>query len=416
MDDKMRTDASTIIETVIAENMPEKAVEDALRNHEFSGNIYLVAIGKAAWTMASAASSFLGERLKKGLVITKYDHAQGPLPRVEIIEAGHPVPDENSILGTEKALELAARLTAEDELIFLISGGGSALFEKPRDGVTLADLQDITSQLLAVGADIVEINMVRKRLSAVKAGRFAEICAPAKVFCIILSDVLGDRLDSIASGPLSPDLSTVSDAEKVVQTYALNLTERQRLYLSEETPKEVVGVKTLIMGSVRTLTRSAAECALKLGYTPYILTNSLNCEASEAGRFFASIAQDIHKGESTFKRPCAIIAGGETVVTLKGSGKGGRNQELSLSAAQGIKDLSDTLIFSLGSDGTDGPTDAAGGIADGETVDKLKSMSIDIEKSLADNDSYHALKAIDALIMTGPTGTNVNDVVVLLCG
>jgi len=404
-----------MIKNIIADNMPGFAVESALKAHDFKGNIYMVAIGKAAWTMAKAACDFLGNRLVKGIVVTKYEHAMGDLPKCDIYEAGHPVSDENTIKATHECVKLARELTENDELLFLVSGGGSALFERPLDGITLDDIQNITNQLLASGADIVEMNMIRKRLSSVKAGRFAQLAAPAKVFAIILSDVLGDRLDSIASGPAVPDNSTAEDAAKVAEKYGLKLTELQSKYLAQETPKNIDNVETVITGSVRTLCESAAKTAQELGYTPFVLTTTMNCEAAEAGRLLAAIAADTKAGRNSFKTPCAIIAGGETVVTLKGKGKGGRNQEKVLAAAKGIAGLEDILIFSLGSDGTDGPTDAAGGIADGQTFGNLKSKGIDTDKVLADNDSYHALKAVDGLIMTGPTGTNVNDVVVILC-
>jgi len=404
-----------MIKTIIAENMPQPAVKTALKQHNFNKNTYVVAIGKAAWTMAKAAADYLGERIVRGIVVTKYAHASGPIPRFEIYEAGHPVSDENTILATGKCIQLAKALTKDDELLFLVSGGGSALFEKPMDGVTLEDIQDITNQLLASGADIVEMNMIRKRFSSVKAGRFAKLAEPAQVYAIILSDVLGDRLDSIASGPAVPDHSTAKDAIKVAEKYNLKLSGNQRQYLTQETPKDINNVKTVITGSVRTLSESAAKVALALGYTPVILTTTMNCEAAEAGRFLATIAADTRDNRNSFKPPCAIIAGGETVVTLKGNGKGGRNQEIALSAAKGIAGLESVLIFSLGSDGTDGPTNAAGGIVTGETLVKLRQKGLDIDKCLENNDSYNALKAADGLIITGPTGTNVNDVTVILC-
>ena len=410
-----KADVQGIIGYIIAENMPQIAVKKALENHTFSKNIYLVAIGKAAFTMAKAASDFLGDRIKEGLVITKYDHAEGPIPGLEVIEAGHPTPDENTIMATQKAITLAEKLGAEDELLFLVSGGGSALFEAPRDGISFSDLVGLNDQLLASGADIIEVNLVRKRLSKVKAGRFAQIAAPAKVFSVVLSDVLGDRLDSIASGPTAPDLSTVSQVEKMVAHYNIKLSDLQAQYLKDETPKETPNVTTVVTGSVKTLCQAAATATEKLGFTPIILTNNLNCEAREAGRFLASIALDIQAGSGSITKPAAIILGGETVVSLKGNGLGGRNQELALSAAKEIAGLENTLLFSLGSDGTDGPTDAAGGLVDGNTVSILEEKGLDIDKFLENNDAYHALQAADALIMTGPTGTNVNDVAVLLC-
>jgi len=411
----IHSDAQTLIKNIIADNMPQQSVEKALTNHKFSGNVYLIAIGKAAWTMAEKVSDYLGDRLVRGIVVTKYKHSGGALPRIEIYEAGHPVSDDNTIIATQKCIELVKKLEATDELLFLVSGGGSALFEAPLSGMTLEDVQDIQNQLLASGADIVEINMIRKRFSAVKAGRLAQLAAPAKVFAIMLSDVLGDRPDSIASGPAVPDYSTVEEAIKVSEKYKIKLTAQMQEYLKKETPKKIDNVTTTITGSVRTLCESAAKTAEKLGYTPIILTTQMNSEASEAGKLMSSIAADIAEGRSSFKRPCAIISGGETVVTLKGDGMGGRNQELALAGAKGISGLENILIFSLGSDGTDGPTDAAGGIVDGETATKLKEKGIDIDEVLARNDSYNALAAINGLIITGPTGTNVNDVSVILC-
>ena len=413
---KIIADAMQMVNQIIADNMPTKAVVNALENHNFTGRVHLIAIGKAAWTMAKTASDYLGDRLVRGMVVTKYGHTNGPLPRICMYEAGHPVSDQNTIAATQKCIELANSLTGGDELLFLISGGGSALFEAPLDGIILDEIQSLNAQLLASGANIVEINMIRKRLSAVKAGRFAKLAAPANVFAVVLSDVLGDRLDSIASGPAVADNSTVEDALRVVEKYNLQLTDLQCDYLLTETPKEITNVKTVITGSVRTLCEAAANAARNFGYTPHILTATMDCEAREAGRLLSSIAADISSGKSTISRPCAVIFGGETVVTVKGSGKGGRNQELALTAARGISGLENAVIFSLGSDGTDGPTDAAGGIVDGTSFAKLKNTGHDYDKILANNDAYHGLKAIDGLIITGPTGTNVNDVSVILLG
>ena len=413
--EKLYKDAKILIDRVIQANMPQQAVRNALKNHKFTGNIYLAAIGKAAWSMAHSAWEELGDRIKQGIIVTKYDHSFGEIPGMKIIEAGHPLSDENTIAGAKKAVEMAKGLKEGDELLFLISGGGSALFEDPLPGLTLADIVDINKQMLACGADVVELNMIRKRLSSVKAGRFAQICSPAKVFTVVLSDVLGDRLDSIASGPAAPDLFTVDDVKEVVKKYKLNINDTVKGYLAKETPKSLDNVESIITGSVRILCTSAAEVAAEMGYTPHLLCSEMNCEAREAGRLIASIARQINGGTHMFKRPCAIILGGETVVTLKGKGKGGRNQELVLAAAEGIAGIDDLLILSVGSDGTDGPTDAAGGIVDGSTAQKLKEKGIKIRDVMDNNDSYNALAALDLLIKTGPTGTNVNDVAVILC-
>lgn len=411
----IHNDAKIIINETIKENLPYKSVENALDEYAIQGDVYLVAIGKAAWSMAKAASEYLGGQIKKGVVITKYEHAEENLPNIDIIEAGHPISDENTILGTQKAIELVKDLTEDDKLLFLISGGGSALFEKPIGDITLKEIVDINNQLLASGADIVEINMIRKRLSSVKAGRFAELAYPAQVYTVVLSDVLGDRLDSIASGPASPDKSTVADTNKVIDKYRLNLPEKIKVYLEMETPKEVANVKTIITGSVTTLCEAAAKSAAKLGYTPHILTSTMNCEAKEAGKLIGTMAKEVGTGEYAFKAPCAIILGGETVVRITGQGLGGRNQELALSAAEEIAGSNNVVVLSVGSDGTDGPTDAAGGIVDGTTKEKLQEKGIIIHEVLERNDSYNALKKVDGLILTGPTGTNVNDVSIILC-
>lgn len=414
--DTLQEKANSMINHIIAENMPEKAVINALKNRQFNKkNIYLVAIGKAAWTMAKAATDYLGDRIVKGIVITKYDHSMGDIKALDIYEAGHPIPDEATVFATQKVLDLIENLTSEDDVLFLVSGGGSALFEAPVPGVSLDELSQLTQQMLASGADIVEMNMIRKRLSKVKAGRFAQRCAPASIFAIVLSDVLGDRLDSIASGPAAPDISTTKEAMAVVKKYHLALTDVQKKYLQIETPKQLDNVESIITGSVTSLCESAFKSAQNLGFTPYVLTTTLNIQAKEAGRFLAAIASDTKKGITGFKPPCAIIAGGETVVKIVGEGKGGRNQELALAAASGIKDLDGVLLFSLASDGTDGPTDAAGGMVDGKTEAQLKNHNQNIDDILDNNDAYHGLQAVGGLIMTGPTGTNVNDVTVILC-
>jgi len=410
-------DAKTIIDHVIKENQPREAVRRALKDYVFCGNIYLLAIGKAAWTMARAASEELGGLIKKGIVITKYGHSLGEIKNTEIIEAGHPVPDENTVIGTRKAVKMAEGLGKEDELLFLISGGGSALFEDPLEGLTLDDIKMVNSRLLASGADITEINIIRKRLSGVKAGRFAQICAPAKVFSVALSDVLGDKLDTIASGPACADMSVSQDAVDVIEKYKIDVSCKIYEYIKKETPKMLDNVESVITGSVRGLCKSAAQIAKSLGYSSNVLCTEMNCQAREAGRLISLIAKEacveknFYKGRSGAE---AFIFGGETVVTLKGKGKGGRNQELALSAAEGIAGINDVLIFSLSSDGTDGPTDAAGGIVDGSAMDKLKEKGISLSKALDNNDSYNALAAIDGLIKTGPTGTNVNDITVIL--
>ena len=404
----LRNDADGIIEESIAAILPDAAVQKALKGHIFAnGRIVLVAVGKAAWQMAHAAADVLGERIDSGIVITKYDHVMGEIPHVRCMEAGHPVPDENSFAATREALALTENLTADDTVLFLLSGGGSALFEQPL--IPAAELTDLTEQLLASGADIVAMNTLRKRMSAVKGGRFAEHCAPARVFSIVLSDILGDPLDMIASGPAHPDSSTAADAHAVVEKYGLRLSPAMAALLDKPLPIALPNVETQITGSVRELCAAAAAAAERRGYTPVLLTDQLNSEAREAGRFLAAIART-HAGDGSY----AYIAGGETVVQLKGKGRGGRNQELALAAAEGIAGLSNAAVFSVGSDGTDGPTDAAGGYVDGGTLAALTREGKSAAVALAENDAYPALNAVGGLIMTGPTGTNVNDVAVLL--
>lgn len=364
MNSTLRRDADAIIRSSLNAVLPDEAVRRALKAFApRGGRVLLVAAGKAAWQMAHAAVEALG-RVDGGVVVTKYGHVKGEIPGVTCCEAGHPVPDENSFAATEKALTLVQGLTAEDTVLFLLSGGGSALFERPL--LPGEELQDITSQLLASGADIVEMNTIRKRLSAVKGGRFAQACAPAEVFSIVLSDILGDPLDMIASGPAVPDTSTCAQALAIAEKYHLNLSEQAKTLLQQETPKALGNVTTRITGSVRELCTAAANACRELGYEPILLTDQLCCEAREAGSFLGSIVRT-HTGHG---KKLAYIAGGETVVHLTGRGLGGRNQELALAAAPAIAGR-DAAVFSVGSDGTDGPTDAAGGYVDGETLAAL---------------------------------------------
>lgn len=403
----LRADADAIIASSIEAVKPDEAVARALQSFQpKSGRTLLVATGKAAWQMAYAAVQVLG-KVDGGVVVTKYDHVKGEIPGVLCCEGGHPVPDEGSFAGTQKALELVSGLTEEDTVLFLLSGGGSALFEAPL--VSAGELQDITRQLLACGADIVEMNTIRKRLSGVKGGRFAQKCAPAQIFSIVLSDILGDPLDMIASGPAYPDSTTCEQAIAIAKKYGLKLSETAWGLLEQETPKELTNVTTQITGSVRELCVAAEAKCREMGYEPILLTDQLCCEARHAGSFLASIALTYQNAD----KPMAFLAGGETVVRLTGKGKGGRNQELALAAAPGIAGLN-VAVFSVGSDGTDGPTDAAGGYVDGETMRQFAEAGVDVFDVLQNNDAFHALQKSGGLIYTGATGTNVNDVAVLL--
>lgn len=405
----LREDADNIMKAALFSALPDTAVKEALKEMDpVKGKLILIAVGKAAWQMSKAAVDELGDSVTQGVVITKYNHIKGELPNIKCYEAGHPIPDANSYLATQEALKLVSDLTQDDEVLFLISGGGSALFESPL--ISGEELQSITEKLLASGADIVEMNTIRKRLSAVKGGRFALACAPAKVFSVVLSDIIGDPLDMIASGPAYPDSSTCEQAFEIIENYKIPLSMEAKVFLKRETPKVLENVETHITGSVKQLCESAQKEALKLGYKAMYLSASLCCQAKEAGSFLASIARDHQDTNDSL----AVICGGETIVQLTGHGKGGRNQELALSAAQGISGLEQTAVFSVGSDGTDGPTDAAGGYVDGDTCSKLLEKGILISRVLQQNDAYHALAQCEGLVITGPTGTNVNDLSVVL--
>ena len=404
MNQTLRSDAEKAIYTAINAVMPEGAVRKALLGKQFPGRVFLVAAGKAAPKMAEAATSVLSAPITDGVVISKYGHFEEPITGLRCFEAGHPVPDKNSVAAADAVLKLTENLREDDTVLFLLSGGGSALFEKPL--IPLEELQDITSQLLACGAEIVEINTIRKRLSAVKGGKFAAHCAPAKVEAIILSDILGDPLDMIASGPVSPDSATCDDAQKITEKYRLRLSEDTVALLRVETPKNLDNVNAQVVGSVRELCRAAGEACRSMGYETIFLTDQLNCEAREAGRFLAAILRS-HRNDG---KKTAFLAGGETVVHLTGKGKGGRNQELALAACEGIHGMQNAAVISVGSDGTDGPTDAAGGYVDGDSYEELCKNGISLHSVLQGNDAYHALLATGGLIATGPTGTNVNDI------
>ena len=430
---RLRLDAEEIMQRTIADVLPDRAVCEALKKLELTGRVFVLAVGKAAWVMAQTAERCLGGRMEKGLVVTKYGHAKEEPGRFAVIEAGHPVPDENSLRAGREAVRFLQEAGAQDTVLFLLSGGGSALLELPQEGLSLSDMQEATEQLLRCGAGMTEINLIRKRLSAVKGGKLAGCLKTGRAYSIILSDVVGGSDDMIASGLTYPDHSDPNAARHIVEKYGLKLpshvekilmrdgregkpTAENHVPVENRVPEEKhvpmenrVPVENHVVGSVRELCLAAAGHAEALGYHPYLLTASMQGEAKEAGRWISSLADN-----PEYERPFALIAGGETVVRVTGNGKGGRNQELALSAARFLEGKEDVLLFSLGSDGTDGPTDAAGGIVDGETAGRLRSLGMDIGEVLQENDAYHALQAIGGLLITGATGTNVNDVTVLL--
>ncbi|MFN6992021.1 MAG: glycerate kinase [Fervidobacterium sp.] len=410
-----------LIKTISAEKLVKEQIERiSLENLKEFDRIILISIGKAAWTMAHAAYYVLlenGVRIHSGIVITKYKHSKGMIGAFEIYEAGHPLPDKNTLLATQRVLEITSCLSKNDLVLFLLSGGGSSLFEFPDERITLKEIVEITDQLLKKGANIFEINTIRKRLSKVKGGKFAQHVYPGKIISLILSDVIGDRLDIIASGPTYPDSSTFDDVINITKKYNLVLSKDILEVLKVKAPDSIDNVENRIIGNVRFACQEAKKITERMGYHSFILTTSLNCEAKEAGKFLAAIAKEIYYSSVSneiIRKPVAIIAGGETVVKVNGNGKGGRNQELALAFAIEIEGLKDTALCSFGTDGTDGPTDAAGGIVDGETCQKIRKSGLRPEEFLLNNDSYNALKIADSLLITGPTGTNLNDIVILI--
>lgn len=407
----LRTDAQTIWTEAIAKAVPYGAVQEILQKLDLGrGKVVAVSVGKAGWTMARAASDHCGGRLCRGVVVTKYDHSEGEIPGFSIVEAGHPYMDENAIRGAGAAIEAVQGLTEQDTVLFLLSGGGSALFELP--AIPFAELQDINRQLIACGAGIQEINTIRKRLSRVKGGRFAKLCEPARVITIVLSDIIDNRMDMVASGPTCEDTSTAGQALEIVKRYGLRLSDEALRQLAVPMPQGLENTEYYFCGNVQKLCEDAAKVCERLGYRAAIVTSTLNCTAREAGQKIAAMAREC----AASPERQALLFGGETVVVLTGKGKGGRNQELALAAAEGIAGLDRVAVFSFGSDGTDGPTDAAGGYVDGATYAELRAAGIDAEAVLNDNDSYHALERLGDLIITGPTGTNVCDLAVALIG
>ncbi|KAF2955304.1 glycerate kinase [Marinitoga sp. 38H-ov] len=413
----LKNDLLKIINYTIDSVLPENSVRKNIKKMNIlNEKIFLLSIGKAAWRMAKAAKEELKENIKSGIVITKYNHNLGDIDSLEIYEAGHPIPDENSIKATKRVLEIINSLEDDFIILFLISGGGSSLFELPEDNISLDEIQYITHQLLRSGANINEINAIRKRLSKVKGGKFANLVYPKKIKALVLSDVLGDKLESIASGPAYKDINSSKKIEDIIKKYNINVNNSIKKVLFKEPPKNIVNAQHIIIGSVKIACEKAFEKAKDLGYNALLLTTSLSCEAKEAGKFFANIALEELKYNNPIKKPCAIIAGGETIVNVKGNGLGGRNQELSYSFALEVEGLKNIAFASVGTDGTDGPTDAAGGIVDGFTSIKLKTKGLDPYIFLENNDTYNALEEAGDLLKIGPTGTNVNDIIILLVG
>lgn len=389
-------------------------------------NVYVVGAGKADAAMAQAIESILGDRLTKGIVNVKYEHTL-PTERIALQEAGHPVPDEAGIAGSRQIAEVLEAAGSNDLVICLISGGGSALMTLPVEGVTLDDLQALTSALLRAGATIVEINIIRKHLDRLKGGKLARLAAPARVVSLILSDVVGNPLDAIASGPTVPDNSTFEDAWRLLERFDLldkvpeSVVDVIRRGMQGEIPENPVegdaifdGIQNVIVASNDLAAEAAQRQAEALGLNTMLLSTYVEGEAREVARVLAAIAKEIRGSGRPLAAPACVILGGETTVTLKGDGKGGRNQEMALASAIAIDGLEDTAIACLATDGTDGPTDASGALADGSTVARARDLGMDPWAYLAGNNAYPFFEALEDLLMTGPTQTNVNDLAFVL--
>jgi len=388
--------------------------------------LLITGCGKAAARMALAIEELLGDKISAGVVIVKYGYAL-PLEKIKIIEAGHPIPDEAGLDGACQIMDLARGAGENDLVLFLVSGGGSALFPAPADELTLTEKQRTTQLLLQSGATIREVNAVRKHISKLKGGRFAKLVAPANLVSLILSDVVGDSLEAIASGPTVADSTTFSDCLEILQRYGLeekiphgvlDLLQRGAQGAIDETPKPsdavLQKVQNVIIGRNSMALEAAVRQARALGYHTRMLSNSIEGESREVARSHAALVQEIARVDPRHRQPTCVISGGETTVTVHGDGLGGRNQEFALAAAIDIDSVDGVVILSAGTDGTDGPTDAAGGIVDGSTLQRGRAKGLDAMAFLARNDSHTFLKATDDLLITGPTFTNVMDLQVML--
>jgi glycerate 2-kinase len=384
-------------------------------------NIYVIGGGKASGSMAQAVEEILGQRVVDGLVNVKYGYG-AETKTIRLNEAGHPIPDAAGMGGTKQMAELARKATSEDLVLCLISGGGSALMTLPVEGITLADVKSLTDAFLRCGATINEINTVRKHLSQTKGGNLARLAHPAEIVSLILSDVVGNPLDVIASGPTVPDTTTFADAYGVIEKYGLlgklprpivEHLRRGKAGLIAETPKEgaesFAQTYNLIIASNEVAAEAAIAKAGELGFHTLLLSTFVEGEAREVAKVFAAVAREIIHSGRPVSRPACVVAGGETTVTVRGSGLGGRNQEMALSAALEIAGLEEVMIIPLATDGSDGPTDAAGAIADGSTLRRAQDAGLSATRYLADNDSYHFFQQLGDLLITGPTNTNVND-------
>ncbi|HOT91899.1 MAG TPA: glycerate kinase [Anaerolineae bacterium] len=422
-------DPQPAVARVLAREGSVVHLADHVWNLDAVERVLLIAAGKAAVPMAEAAVKIVGDALRAGIVVTKYGHAADhTLPdSIHVVEAGHPVPDAAGLAGAESIVALLETTTARDRLLVLLSGGASALLPAPVAGVSLADLQTVTDALLRAGATIGEINAVRKHLSRLGGGQLARLAHPAPVVALILSDVVGDPPDVIASGPTAPDPTTYATAATVLARYHLAdaMPHPVREHLEQgiagriaETPKPddplFNNVTNIIIGSNRIAALAAVAEAERLGYHSLLLTTFMEGEAREVAKVTAALAKSVCAYGEPLHPPACLVWGGETTVTVRGHGKGGRNQELALAAALALEGWPGVGLLALATDGTDGPTDAAGAMIDGQTMSRARAAGWDPAAALADNNAYPLLDAVGALLRTGPTGTNVNDIVVLL--
>jgi glycerate 2-kinase len=425
----VQEDLKTILTAGLAAADPREAVLRSVRleddavvsggEHFEAERVFVLAAGKAAGAMAGAAEELLGERLEGGLVVTKDGNEAAP-GRLETIFASHPEPDERGVVAARRAEDLVGSLGEGDLLLALTSGGASALLADPAPEVGLEDLKELTGALLRSGADIAEINAVRKHVSTLKGGGLVRLAAPARTLALLLSDVVGDDPSSIASGLTAPDPTTLDDARGVLRRYRIEPPESVAAHLedAEETPKPgdalFEGVANVVCGGGRHAAEAAVRKARELGYPPLLLSTTVTGDARGLASMYAAVIREILETGNPLPPPCAILSGGEATVTVRGEGTGGPNQEFALALSVELEGVEGWAAFAADTDGNDGPTDAAGGLATGATADSIREGGVDPEEALENNDAYPALKAGEALLVTGPTGTNVNDLRVAL--
>ncbi|MDP8220975.1 MAG: DUF4147 domain-containing protein [Candidatus Stygibacter frigidus] len=406
-----------LLKSIIKESLElvqaDKLLKTVLQKEDLPGNLIMISIGKAACAMAKAAYEHFGDRISQGLIITLYEHTF-PVHNFQIIEAAHPYPDENSLLAGQSIAQLVKQLTRNDQVLLLISGGASALVELPRNGVSIEDISNITRHLQLAGADIIELNTVRKHLSLIKGGQLAQLADPAKIYSYLLSDVPGDRPDTIGSGLAAPDLTTSQATLEIIKKYNVVTTPQILKAISQETPDKLRNIRQKIIGNNELLCHITAEITLKNGYIPWLLTTDMAGEAKNYARIIPDIVHNARSPKTGINLPCIAICGGETTVKVSGTGKGGRNQELALAAAIAIRNLKGVTVAAVASDGTDGNSKYAGAIVDTNSYDHMLSCGINPEAYLHNNDSSNALNKIDAVLNTGNTNTNLNDLLLIV--